>query len=130
MVKFVCGVLVGAICALTSYITGPLRKAEENARISGFVSGANLVLLAANEEFVNAQASTARTGGVDAEVAALEKALLHIQGWRICGVKGLLEDWPGAYRRLQAVGEAHPGTNPWRAHIAAFCSAHDLGDTQ
>jgi hypothetical protein len=113
MKKFLAGFVLGAVFALAAYIAGPLPKVEENATISGFINGAHLVLLAVDDEFTHEPNPSV--------------ALRHVQFWRGCGIASLIRESPEAYRRLQAVETAHPSSG-FRAHIAAACSAADLGD--
>lgn len=125
MKKFIIGFVAGAICSLTAYFIGPLRKVEQNARIGGFIAGAHLALMAVDDELTDAV--TADDGPV---APHMEKAIRHIRSWRGCGIVGFSDDWPGAYERLQAIEQLHPGGPGWHAHIAASCSAADLGDTK
>lgn len=125
MRQFLIGVVVGALGALALYISGPLPKVEKNARVAGFVNGAHLALMATDDELTDAVTADDTPIGPH-----MEAAIRHLRSWRGCAIVAFTKDWPGAYDRLQAVEEIHPGGPAWRAHIAASCSAQDLGDAR
>ncbi len=132
MKRFFGGVIVGAVCVLAAYLGLVLPRVEENARISGFVHGAHLALIAVDDELTDALAADVAASGVDDSVVSqrIETSVRHVRGWRGCGIAELIRDWPGAYRRLQAIEALHPGGPAWHAHIVTACSSADLGDAK